>query len=542
MIGGLAVVIIIFIIGVAICARALLKISENNKKAVEWNNTGVDTGTKMENEQITELLSKLKVPEEKDVQYNEQGIIIVLNKTSYKAITQVNEEGNTIVRFALADGAKSNIFNTTEIVWLYEYFRDAVKNTDYADAFYKKSNNNASLLLLGVVVSVICVFILIFSSLFGEDKLKKQIMNSSPEEYPDVTYQEAFESFWAKDFLHKPKWLLTEDDLGNKTLTFYGELKKYFEELGCESIEIVLDVGNEIRLEDVVIYGDLESLVVPYERNLSPTLDSYVVEFLFEYARGLDENDPQDPLSWAFIKMVQRGSLESYPNIVLGDAFANLFAESYEWKYFLSDEGKDIVEFNGMANGISAKMQFVINENCENFSLDYMEVDGESFGALDSLIVLNGILANYSISNSIDGTISTQKIRIDVNDYISQGKTAGAMAEEMINTGYDIVYLENYDAYGFAEENLIMQNYDIGVYICAEYSESATISFAGLTTDMSLREADSYLIDSLGAEDISLPDDNAWRYKIDDTYYITLYGAPETGIIFELEVFWESYQ
>lgn len=130
------------------------------------------------------------------------------------------------------------------------------------------------------------------------------------------------------------------------------------------------------------------------------------------------------------------------------------------------------------------------------------------------------------------------KTQIDLNAYFNEADTADRMAELLSYDGYDIVYLEDYDGYGLADESLILQNYDIGTCIMAEYSEETIVSLMGINTDMSLEEADDTLINYMGAVITPLSYEGATTYNLSNWYYITLYSAGEKGIKIVAEPYW----
>lgn len=433
----MVVVAVILIVSLLICFKSIGTLRKKSQRINQWHERGVDLGFKAEEKDILLYLGNMKLPEQKNIQSDEeQGIVISLDDDSYHVKRDENDMGNTIVRFVpnslQKDSKKTKSVDDTKNIWLYEYFRDEVFHTSDAEVFYKESNRIARRLLLGGITSVACVVILLVGLLTMEDKLTRQVMNSCPDAYPHITYKEAFESFWAKDIFHKPSWIMLEDEQGNVTMTFRGQLRADMKELVCEEIEIVLGVDEYITIKSVVIYGDLESIIIPYKRNLNDNLSDYAIEFLFEYAQGLEEGEPTDPLSYAFVKMVQRSSIEDYPDVIVGEALDVACQKSHEWKYFCSDLGEDIVEFNGNMDGLSIKMQFKIDEDYESYELAYMEVDGESF-------------TNQEAQFSFYSILATQSLKSELNDYTS-GETDEWFTMEQILDSYN----EKYGAVSYA--------------------------------------------------------------------------------------------
>lgn len=143
-----------------------------------------------------------------------------------------------------------------------------------------------------------------------------------------------------------------------------------------------------------------------------------------------------------------------------------------------------------------------------------------------------------NLEQDVSKEVWTNKTSIYIDDYFSEANTADRMAELLSYDGYDIVYLENYDRYGLADESLILQNYDIGTCIIAEYSEKTTVYLMGINTDMSLEEADNTLINYMGAVNTPLSYEGATTYNLSNWYYITLYSAGEKGIKIVAEPYW----
>lgn len=67
-----------------------------------------------------------------------------------------------------------------------------------------------------------------------------------------------------------------------------------------------------------------------------------------------------------YVLSVKNGTLSTYPNIKIIDAFNNFF-DSGKWKYFQSTDAKNIVEFTGYCmysnTMVKATLQFILNNN-----------------------------------------------------------------------------------------------------------------------------------------------------------------------------------
>lgn len=74
----------------------------------------------------------------------------------------------------------------------------------------------------------------------------------------------------------------------------------------------------------------------------------------------------------AHITMVREGHPEAYPDITYGEAF-HAFFKNPEWKYFKSEDGRDVVEFTGgmtyLDQEVEGLFQFVI-DNESNFTTE----------------------------------------------------------------------------------------------------------------------------------------------------------------------------
>lgn len=80
-----------------------------------------------------------------------------------------------------------------------------------------------------------------------------------------------------------------------------------------------------------------------------------------------------------FIDSVKNGYLTGYEDEVVGEAFERFFSDT-SWEYFESEDGTDVVEFEGkyMKNDRTrkVKIQFVVEG--DEFYIGYMEINGQS--------------------------------------------------------------------------------------------------------------------------------------------------------------------
>ena len=96
------------------------------------------------------------------------------------------------------------------------------------------------------------------------------------------------------------------------------------------------------------------------------------------------------------IQIVRNGTLKMNPNVPIGKAFDQFFANG-QWKSFTSTENKTVVEFNGDCTFYNApakmKVQFIVNGNA--FSLEYVDINGVSMNLFESAGIVEKILSEY---------------------------------------------------------------------------------------------------------------------------------------------------
>lgn len=99
-----------------------------------------------------------------------------------------------------------------------------------------------------------------------------------------------------------------------------------------------------------------------------------------------------------YIGMVKNGSPELYPNITYGEAFEAFF-DNCEWKYFTSEDGKNVVEFHGSCmyagDRVTMLVQFVVNETDGSFEVWTAAIDGEEQSMLVYSVLLMSIFESY---------------------------------------------------------------------------------------------------------------------------------------------------
>ena len=98
-----------------------------------------------------------------------------------------------------------------------------------------------------------------------------------------------------------------------------------------------------------------------------------------------------------YVKIVKNGSFNSYPEIVIGDAFDSFFTNS-KWDYFVSDEGENVVEFTGGCEfdgeKVKALIQFKLDEE-GGFEATYFSMNNVSQNLLMMSGMIEAVMENY---------------------------------------------------------------------------------------------------------------------------------------------------
>jgi hypothetical protein len=92
-------------------------------------------------------------------------------------------------------------------------------------------------------------------------------------------------------------------------------------------------------------------------------------------------NNSDKPKYNSTVRLVTAGHFQAYPDIPIGEAFANFFANT-KWESFVSDDGRHIVEFDGVASlggePVTVEIQFEIDKGRKSFEVVWLGVDGET--------------------------------------------------------------------------------------------------------------------------------------------------------------------
>ncbi|MGG7175285.1 hypothetical protein ACQPV1_18455 [Clostridium neonatale] len=98
-----------------------------------------------------------------------------------------------------------------------------------------------------------------------------------------------------------------------------------------------------------------------------------------------------------YIDMVKDGNLTGYNSQSVGKAFDDFFSDE-KWEYFESENGQDIVEFNGDCfkdnNLCHVCVQFTVNENDNSFEVQYYSLDNEPQNLMTWAYMLDKIYEN----------------------------------------------------------------------------------------------------------------------------------------------------
>lgn len=78
-----------------------------------------------------------------------------------------------------------------------------------------------------------------------------------------------------------------------------------------------------------------------------------------------------------YISKVKNGTFNKYPDVIIGEAFDDFFG-SPKWRYFISDDDLNIVEFTGKCTyddvEVEALLQFTVYDD-DSFELSYFSMN-----------------------------------------------------------------------------------------------------------------------------------------------------------------------
>lgn len=98
-----------------------------------------------------------------------------------------------------------------------------------------------------------------------------------------------------------------------------------------------------------------------------------------------------------YVKVVREGSFSSYPNVKIGDAFDQFFADE-EWKSFESDKGQRIVDFKGRlqyrGEDADFHMQFILYKD-DSFEVEYAAINDKPLNLLLYGALIEKVMESY---------------------------------------------------------------------------------------------------------------------------------------------------
>lgn len=123
---------------------------------------------------------------------------------------------------------------------------------------------------------------------------------------------------------------------------------------------------------------------------------------------------------------VKNGHPQLYPDITYGEAF-DFYFNSGEWSSFVSDTDKTVVEYEGKVgdkdNESTILFQFVLSEDGESFSVEYIEVDGIGMADWVASLCILAIFDDYEKGIKGDSSEAVEEFKDYSDDTSSQGST-----------------------------------------------------------------------------------------------------------------------
>ena len=150
------------------------------------------------------------------------------------------------------------------------------------------------------------------------------------------------------------------------------------------------------------------------------------------------------------VQAVKNGTYPDYPDIKLGDAFENFFA-SPKWKYFVSTDGKDVIEFTGFCTyrdaEVKARFQFTLldDNSFETGALSFNDVPQDTLTS-NALLqkVFEDCSTNKTNTSSTNDSTSVANSSVDKAQSDEEvSKTEGAAIEESENNLDTAVNISN---------------------------------------------------------------------------------------------------
>lgn len=130
------------------------------------------------------------------------------------------------------------------------------------------------------------------------------------------------------------------------------------------------------------------------------------------------------------ISGVKNGHPQLYPDVTYGEAF-DFFFNSGEWSSFTSENDRKVVEFKGKIGGKEKEstvlFQFLISEDNESFTAEYMEIDGLGLNDWMAGLCILAIFEDYEDGKKGDSSEAVEEFWNDIDD---ASDVQGSLEEE----------------------------------------------------------------------------------------------------------------
>jgi len=117
------------------------------------------------------------------------------------------------------------------------------------------------------------------------------------------------------------------------------------------------------------------------------------------------QNEVMSVFDDEYVTQVKKGHLQMEPNIAIGEAFANFFAEP-KWESFKSTDGQRVVEFTGKCTWqdkpATYKMQFIIKDNT-SFETGAVKINDTNLNVLETAVIMAKILGKDAATDTDSG-------------------------------------------------------------------------------------------------------------------------------------------
>ncbi|MBS4174253.1 cell division site-positioning protein MapZ family protein [Bacillus sp. FJAT-49736] len=142
-----------------------------------------------------------------------------------------------------------------------------------------------------------------------------------------------------------------------------------------------------------------------------------------------------------YVLFVKNGNLNGYPDVTVGDAFANFFS-SPKWKYFKADSGEQVVEFTGfctyMDKEVKAKLQFIVYDDSDQFDIGALEFNEVPQNALTRAALIKAVYEEQETGTDDDTTAQSSQSDSDYseNAYEWAPGVKEKFEEDLLENGY----------------------------------------------------------------------------------------------------------